>query len=62
MANKCRRFRSTLMRPCVVFAMIGNRQMMNAINITCHKPVPNQFRINGATATMGTVCSRIVYG
>jgi hypothetical protein len=44
----------------VVLAMMGARQMMNVTIVTAKIPAPTQLMINGAIATMGTVCSRIV--
>jgi len=55
-------FSSTLISPCVVLAMIGARLMINVTIVTETIPAPAQLIIRGAIATMGTVCSRIVYG
>ena len=58
--KRCTRFSSTLIRPCVVLAMIGASEMMNATSVTEAVPAPTHIRISGAIATIGTVCSSIV--
>src|SRR5258708_10038471 len=58
--NKCTRFSSTLTKPCVVLAMMGAREKMKVISMTDAAPDPIQSSINGAIATIGTVCSNNV--
>ena len=60
--NRSIRFCSTLIRPCVVFAMMAGETDMKAIRITERRPGPIHIRISGAIAMIGTVCSRMVYG
>jgi len=58
--NNCTRFSSTLINPCVVFAIIEGKQKMKTISTTALSPGPTHMMISGVTAMIGTVCSNTV--